>query len=85
MIIERDYEGPAEDIEIIPEFQARPLQKQLKDALFFEENECTDTNNNIIDDYAGDWDLTKLKIPQKRDSVSPSLASLINTAYYWEA
>ena len=29
LIIERDYEGPAEDIEIIPEFQARPLQKQL--------------------------------------------------------
>ena len=80
LIIERDYEGPAEDIEIIPEFQARPLQKQLKDALFFEENECTDTNNNIIDDNAGDWDLPKLKIPKKGDSVSPSLASLINTA-----
>ena len=34
LIIEMDYEGPAEDIEIIPEFQARPLQKQLKDAFF---------------------------------------------------
>ena len=80
LIIERDYEGPPEDIEIIPKFQARPLQKQLKDALFFEENECTDTNNNIIYENAGDWDLPKLKIPKKGNTVSPSLASLINTA-----
>ena len=40
----------------MPEFQARLLEKQLKDVLFSQEIEkkCIDTNNNVIDENAGD-------------------------------
>ena len=70
LIIERDYEGPAEDVESVPEFQAKPLEKQLKDVLFPQEkeNKFIDTNDNVIDENAGDWDLPKLIKHKKRDS-----------------
>ena len=66
----------------MPKFQARLLEKQLKDVLFSQEKEkkCIDSNNNVIDENAGDWDLPKLIKHKKRESNFSVLASLINTA-----
>ncbi|MCG8048844.1 MAG: hypothetical protein N0E48_25110 [Candidatus Thiodiazotropha endolucinida] len=79
LIIEREYDGPSSDVEIVPDQPVRSLDKQLKDALFAnesveKENEPADLANEFS------WQLPKLKTPKKGDAVSPSLASLIDTA-----
>ncbi|MCG8046246.1 MAG: DUF5320 domain-containing protein [Candidatus Thiodiazotropha taylori] len=75
--IECQNDGPDSDVEVIPSAPLRSLDVQLKEALFADESESKE-NESIPEDIS--WQLPKLKAPRKGQAVSPSLASLINTA-----
>ena len=82
MTIECENEGPASDVEIVPENApvTRPLNKQLKDALFGNSSEDKENENQVLSEDEVEWQLPKLKAPNKGEAVSSSLADLINTA-----
>lgn len=86
MHVEVDNDGPYSDTEIIPATTVssdsrkgplRSLENDISGALFdsCSVRENTDSGN---DEYF--WQLPKLKIPEKGEAISQSLASLINTA-----
>ena len=86
MHVEVDNDGPYSDTEIIPASTVpsdnrkgplRSLENDISGALFDSCSvlENTDSGN---DEYF--WQLPKLKIPEKGEAISQSLASLINTA-----
>ena len=76
--VEVDNDGPYSDVEIVPSgAPAKPLNAQLRDALFSDDIQNKE-NEQMVDDIP--WQLPKLKTPKKGESISASLASLINTA-----
>ena len=81
LTIECENDGPSSDVEIVPNnVPVRSLDKQVKDALFDNSSESKENEDVSLSNDEFSWQLPKLKAPKKGDAVSPSLASLINTA-----
>ena len=79
--VEIDNDGPYCDVEIVPSgAPAKPLNAQLRDALFSDDIQNKENEQMVDDDIP--WQLPKLKTPMKGESISASLASLINNGLY---
>ena len=88
--VEFENEGPCSDVEVIPMSEnnsskqpLRAIENEISNALFDSEkvqNSPADHNEVVTYDDSFMWQLPKLKVPQRGDPISPSLASLINVA-----
>lgn len=88
--VEFENEGPSSDVEVIPMSEnssskqpLRAIENEISNALFDSENvqnSSVDHNEVVMCEDNFMWQLPKLKVPQKGDPISPSLASLINVA-----
>ncbi|MCG8046745.1 MAG: hypothetical protein N0E48_14100 [Candidatus Thiodiazotropha endolucinida] len=90
--VEFENDGPDSDVEVFsslenippkpyPKRPLRAIENEINSALFepgSTQNSSVGRNEVVTDDFT--WQLPKLKIPQKGQPISASLASLINVA-----